>query len=136
MMTVNGLSLPSDLSALVVTGGWGVGVRPGNLGALPVVDGDDLALLCLPEMVANTNALRAALERGDGALFHVTSEHPPPEGWLNVDRAVMIAATHGQEALVLEYAGHEEPRVLATSAEGWIEVAATFTELLALIKLL
>jgi hypothetical protein len=94
--SVKGHLLPDDLAAMLAGGGWGPGVRPGNPGALPIVDGDDLALLSLPQILANTDALGAALDRGEGTLLRLTREHPAPPGWLDVGRAVMIAVTAGR----------------------------------------
>jgi hypothetical protein len=50
---------------------------------------------------------------------------------------VVVAATYGQEGLALDYSRPGEPRVVATSAatgdRRWVQVAATFRDLLDLL---
>jgi hypothetical protein len=131
---VNGHLLPAELDRLVAAGQWGPG-HGGDFSRLPIDDQDDLALLDVAGMIRNTESLREILERGEGNMFALTAGSEAVPGRLAVDQAVMIAATRGQEALVLDYAGRDQPRVLATARAGWVEVAATFDELLAVIHL-
>jgi hypothetical protein len=137
--TVNGHVLPSLLVRMTDAGQWGPSNRKANLGAIPIEDKEDLTLLSVPEMIRNTEELRSALARGDGTLFALSEEGKPVPGFLDVNRAVVIAVTYGQEALALDYSQGETPRVVAThyGPEGvrWVQVAATFDDLVDLLKL-
>jgi hypothetical protein len=137
MTSVLGHLLPGELSDLLASGRWGPGQAPGDLRALPLDDPGDLALLDLAQMEANTADLAALVDQGAGDVLGLTREHRPPAGWLAVDRAVVVAATYGQEGLALDYSRPGEPRVVATSAatgdRRWVQVAATFGDLLDLL---
>jgi hypothetical protein len=132
---VNGHIIPPELVHMTETGRWGPRCRPGDLTGLPIKDGDDLALLDVAEMIRNTDALRAALARGEGRFLGLTHGKTPAPGLLDVDAAVMIAATRGQEALVLDYSKGEFPRVVATAGRVWVEVAQSFEDLLVILKM-
>jgi hypothetical protein len=144
---VAGHVLPERLAEMLATGRWGRAGRqaPGlDLRALPIEDQDDLVFLGLPEIIANTRELKAAYERGEGMLLGLVRNDPAPlPDRLDVDRAVLIAVTYGQEALALDYSRPGPPRVVATASSShsppgvgaWVEVAPTFEELLALVGL-
>jgi hypothetical protein len=136
---VNGHALPLKLVRMTDTGQWGPSNRKADLSALPIEDKDDLILLSVPEMIRNTDELRAALARGDDRLFALIEDGEPVPGFLNVNQAVVIAATYGQEALVLDYSQGDVSRVVATRYESsgvqWVEVARSFDDLADLLKL-
>lgn len=137
-VVVNGHLLPETLAEMLAAGHWGPSSRPTDLSALPIEDKEDLTLLDLPQIVANTRSLQAAFDRGEGRVLRLVRGNAVP-GHLDVDQAVMIAVTYGQEALVLDYSSSGPPRVLATADEGsgggWVEVAANFDDLLGVIGL-
>jgi hypothetical protein len=137
---VNGLELPSELVALLSAGRWKI---PNNVMAmedLGIEDVSDLEFLSLPTMTENTNTLRQMVASGQGELFGLVSGRDITEaGVLDVTKAVMIAATRGQEALCLDYSAVGGPRVVVThygpGHVTWVEVARTFSDLLDIIKL-
>jgi hypothetical protein len=135
---VNGHVLPAQLIRMIATDHWEPLNRTADLSTLPIENKDDLVFLDVPEMIRNTQELRAALARGDGALFALVEEGPPAPGFLDVNQAVVIAVTSGQEALVLDYSGGEPPRAVATlygpKAIRWVEVAQSFDNLLDILK--
>jgi hypothetical protein len=136
---VNEHVLPPRLAHMIAEGRWGPSCRTADLSTLPIEDKDDLVLLQVSEMVRNTYELRAALARGDGELFALIEDGPPVPGFLDINKAVVIAVTHGEEVLALDYSVGEEPRVVATHYEPgnvkWVEVAQSFDELLNILKL-
>ena len=136
---VNGHILPPRLVHMITAGRWGPSCRAADLSTLPIEDKDDLVLLEVPEMIRNTHELRVALARGDGTLFALREDGPSVPGFLDVNQAVVIAATYGQEALALDYSVGEQPRVVATHYEpegvSWVEVASSFDDLLSTLKL-
>lgn len=134
-VVVNGLVLPESLAARAASGRWGPSTRPDSTG-LPIVDRDDLVLLSPDGMARNTRQLRAAMADGYGDLLGLAAAAGRAEpGFLDVERAVLIAVTHGQEALALDYSTPGPPRVVATNpgpgGPKWVEVAADVDELLA-----
>lgn len=106
--------------------------------ALPIDDRDLLAFLDPRVMAANTQALLLAVQHGEGSLLGLAAGPPAEQGFLDLRRVVVIAATHGQEAHVLDDSSGEEPRVLSThdqsAAPKWVEVARTFDEFLRLLN--
>jgi hypothetical protein len=136
MTAVHGHALPERLAALVASGRWHA-ASARRLDALPIDDWDDLQFLDEARMIRETQALRDALAGGRGELFalHGGGGEPPP-GTLAIEHAVVIAATHGEDGVALDYAGRTTPRVVASTDDGtWIEVAPDFDALLALIEL-
>ena len=136
---VNGHILPLQLVIAIAAGRWGPSCCKADLSALPIEDKDDLVLLNVPEMIRNTHELKVALARGDGTLFALTEDGSPVPGFLDVNQSVVIAVTHGEEALALDYSVGKEPRVVATHYEPgnlkWVEVAQSFDDLLNILKL-
>jgi hypothetical protein len=136
---VNGHYLPSLLIRMMASGQWGPSNREVDFSSLPIQDKHDLALLDISEMIRNTEELRAQLDGGEGQLFGLINGGEPLPGLLDVNHAVVIAATYGQEALALDYSLSEEPRVVATHDEParvrWVEVARNFEELVSILKL-
>jgi hypothetical protein len=137
--SVNGHVLPHQLVRLTAAGQWGPSCPAADLSRLPIEDKDDLVFLDVREMIRNTHELRAALARGEGALLALIEGGTPVPGYLDVNQAVVIAATYGQEALALDYSVGESPRIVATcyrpDGTRWIEVARSFDDLLDLLKL-
>jgi hypothetical protein len=131
MTSVRGHVLPTALVELLATRRWGPGVAPARLRAL--TGSADLDLLDLAGMHTNTDALVAAFERGGADALGLTRGTAAP-GRLDVDQAVLVAASLEQDALALDYAGVARPRVVATTdgPDGvrWVEVAPTFEALL------
>jgi hypothetical protein len=138
MTTINGHVLPPSLVALLASRRWSAG-HARRLDILPVEGAEDLRFLDEAGMRRETEALRDILDHGDAALFalHIGDlDQTPPPGSLAVNHAVVIAATHGEDGLALDYTGRTKPRVVASSADGtWIEVASDFDAFLALIQL-
>lgn len=136
---VNGHVLPGALVQAIASGRWGTAAQTADLSMLPIADTDDLAFLDVAAMEQNTRELYTACDRGDAALFALTQGDAQVSGWLNVTHAVVIAVTHGQEVLALDYAVGTEPRVVATqdTSEGvrWVEVAPTCAQFLQLLNL-
>jgi hypothetical protein len=131
MTTVHGHVLPTALVELLATNRWGPGVAPAWLRTL--TGSDDLDLLDLAGMHTNTDALVAAFERGEADALGLIRGTAEP-GRLDVDQAVLVAASLEQDAVALDYAGWARPRVVATAygADGvrWVEVSPTFETLL------
>ncbi|WP_421732978.1 hypothetical protein [Cellulomonas sp.] len=137
MTNVRGNVLPTALVELLATGRWGPGTRPAHLLAPTAAVGGDLVdvldLLDLALMHGNTDALVAAYERGEGDALGLT-RGAAAHGRLDVDHAVLIAASREQDALALDYSRPGAPRVVATddgpAGVRWVEVAPTFESLL------
>jgi hypothetical protein len=62
-------------------------------------------------MIRNTEELRASIARGDGALFALMDGCVSVPGFLDVNQAVVIAATYGQEALAI--VSHITPYIIS-----------------------
>ena len=139
MTVVNGLRVPAHLDELIAWKRWAPTSRPSGASALPLSDPEDLALLDVAQMEANTAELASMVANGTGAVLGLTGDEQPQTGWLAVDSAVVIAATYGEEGLALDYSRPGEPRVVATHVtdEGvrWVEVAETFADLVVLLGL-
>jgi hypothetical protein len=124
---------------MIDTGEWGPLNRKVDFSPLPIEDKDDLILLGVSDMTRNTEELRTALARGDGRLFALLDDGEPVSGFLDVNQAVVIAATYGQEVLALDYSRGDVPRVVSTRYESgvvrWVEVAPSFDDLAKLLKL-
>lgn len=133
---IHGHALPARLAALLARDRWHAR-HARRLEALPIADRDLLQFLDEARMTGETQALRDALTAGDGAIFRLhAGDDPPPAGALAIDHAIVIAATHGEDGLALDYAGRATPRVVASSSDGtWVEVASDFDAFLALIEL-
>jgi hypothetical protein len=138
MITINGHILPASLEALLASQRWSAG-HARRLDVLPVEGAEDLRFLDEAGMRRETEALRDILAHGDGALFALhlgDQDQTPPPGSLAVNHAIVIAASHGEDGLALDYTGRTTPRVVASSADGtWIEVASDFDAFLVLIQL-
>lgn len=136
MTSVNGLELPGELVDMLSAGLWKIPENQELLKDVGIEDVSDLEFLSLAAMTQNTDALKrmAAGERGE--LFGLSSggEGPLEEGRLDVTKAVMIAATRGQEALCLDYSVGASPRVVVTrygpGGVTWVEAAKSLGALL------
>jgi len=119
-VTVNGLQLPQRLLELIAAGRWRCPSDVGSLRALTGLhDAADFLFMDVPSIRRNTDALIAEIARGDATLFGLTSSRqlagPDVPGILDVDRAVLIAATYGDGMLCLDYREHpERPEVVVS----------------------
>jgi hypothetical protein len=134
---INGHRLPSLLAKMALTGEWGPAIKGFDQSSLPIAE--ELALLDIQGMEDNTSELYQAFHRGEGPLFGLRDASTLEDGALNIRAAVMIAATYGQEALVLDYSASEEvPRVMATNYSDqvrWEVICHDFESLLNILKL-
>jgi hypothetical protein len=137
---VNGLKLPDQLVTMLASGRWNPPEDREVLAKLGIEDSADLAFLGLAAMEENTNALKQLSDK-QGELFGLVSGCGKSivEGQLDITKAVMIAATRGQEALCLDYSTAGTPRIVASRYEPegvkWVEVARSFDDLLEILKL-
>jgi hypothetical protein len=126
IVAVNGLELPGALVELVDAGRWR---RPGTVDELRrltgLVDAHDLEFLGIESMELNTRALVATVEVPDDARrFRLASSRhdrrPVTDpSVLDVDLAVLIAATHGDAMLCLDYRAHpDHPTVVVSDWPG------------------
>ena len=124
---------------MIETCQWGVLNRNADFSLLPIEDKVDLFLLGVSEMIRNTEELRAAIARGEAELFALRDNGVEIPGSLDVNQVVVIAATYGQEVLVLDYSKGKTPRVVATHYEmsrlHWVEVASSFDDLVNILRL-
>jgi hypothetical protein len=140
-IVVNGLSLPKLLTEMLTSGAWKAPSDKRVLSVLGISDTDDLKFFTVAEMEENSNDLRRLLTDGYGEVLglYLGAAHVGPNGFLDVTRAVVIAATRGQEALCLDYSEGGEPRVVVTFDESpgifWRVVADTFEQLVELLGL-
>lgn len=135
MIRINGYELPDLLVRLLDEGAWGPDCRDASFDKLPIEDKDDLTLFDVSAMVRNTQELYDALARGEGPVLALSHGAAALPGVLDVSRAVLIAATRGQEALALDYSQGVPARVVATTDTSWVEVARDFDELARMIGL-
>ena len=140
---VNNLQLPHLLIELVKRGYWKrhrVGTQIPNL---PIEDVDDLSFFKFDEMQSNTNELLYWVTLADGTadLFQLVDgdKTTVKEGFLDVSKAVMIAATRGEEFICLDYSKGGDPRIVATSYADkgikWLEIAHNIEDFAKMIGL-
>jgi hypothetical protein len=140
-IVVNGLDLPELLTEMLASGAWKAPSDKQVLSVLGISDKDDLKFFTVTEMEENSNDLRRLLTDGYGEVLglYLGDTQVGPNGFLDVTRAVVIAATRGQEALCLDYREGGEPRVVVTIDETpgifWRVAADTFEQLVELLGL-
>jgi hypothetical protein len=138
MTIINGCQLPTALVDLLRSGRWR---RPEDVETLRNVTGlsdADQLLFCDPvSMRVNTEHLVAELQRDPG-LFGLASSRTNgaavSEPMLDIDQAVVVAATFGDGILCLDYrASRERPAVVvsdwSTGQARWRRIAADVEEL-------
>jgi hypothetical protein len=114
-IVVNRHVLPNLLAAMIEDGTWPPSASAAEAFSPAIGDTADLLFLDVTAMVLNTEGLEAAIARGDGPLHGLTSGGPHKAGLLEVESAVVIAATHGEELVALDYSG--TPRRSSTDIE-------------------
>jgi hypothetical protein len=137
-LVVNGHLLPAKLGEMLTSGDWGPSHREFDSRTLPISDKADLALLDFAEMTSNTNFFVEEVRKGDGYLYALGSGSDVDD-YLDINTVIVIAATYGQEVLVLDYSIPGSPRVMSTNYPGnrpkWVEVARTFDQLVEILNL-
>jgi SMI1-KNR4 cell-wall len=137
---VNGLTLPDLLIEILESGRWKAPEDKILLANFGIEDVGDLEFLTLEEMESNTAQSKMLIEKGYGDMMGLTSKNEmAPDGYLNVSQSVVIAATHGDEALCLDYSNSENPKVVASCVLNnkmrWKTVAESFEKFVELLSL-
>jgi hypothetical protein len=135
------LPLPNLLVEMLNSGRWKAPDDKELIKKIGIEDADDLSFLSLAGMESNTNQLRQLALNGYSDLMGLCSGNVEllPEGYLDVTKAIVIAATYGDEALCLDYSNSIEPKIVVTNNTGsstrWLLVAENFEKFVEILGL-
>lgn len=135
---INGNSLPDLLTTAIEDGTWPPPIDSAKAISPPVEDTKYFSFLSVTRMIQETESLRNLLERGYDSIYGLTNGEEYKTGLLNVDCAVVIAVSHSEDIVVLDYSVNTSPRVVAIqdgdAGLKWVEVAENFDAFLKKLK--
>lgn len=119
-LSINDLPLPILLVEMLHSGRWKAPNDKDVIRHLGIEDADDLSFIDLVQMKNNTNQLHQLIVDGYGDVMGLCSNNLEllAKGYLDVTKAVIIAATFGDEALCLDYSSSIIPKIVATGYTG------------------